>query len=327
MGAGRPQGGMRVRNISYLSAAVLYENLIVTQETKRINGQSSQIPVVTIYPKEGTFWSNHPYVILNAPWVTAEQKEAAQLFEAFLLDKPQQLKSLEYGFRPADPSIPLASPLDAQHGADPNQPQTILEIPSAPVIEGIQDLWRQTKKPVDLIVVMDISGSMSGDKISSARSSLLQFVGKLDDRDRLRIDLFNDQIATLTPLTPIGEKRQQVLDSVSGIFEQNDTRLYDAVLKAYEDLLREGDPDHIRAIVVLSDGDDTASNASLDQVMQQIESSAGEGGNAIKIFTIAFGDDADSDILKQIAEPSGGKQYDSSPDTIQKIYDEIATFF
>lgn len=315
------------RGPSYLSAAVLYENLIVAQETKRISGASSQIPVVAIYPKEGTFWSNHPYAILNAPWVTPEQKEAAQLFETFLLDKPQQLKALEFGFRPADPSIPLTAPLDAEHGVDITQPQTILEVPSASIITGIEDMWHTTKKPVDLIVVMDISGSMRGDKITTARSSLIQFIQKLDDRDRLRIDLFNDQIATLTPLTPIGEKRQQVMDSVSGIFEQNNTSLYDATLKAYQDLLVEGDLNHIRAIVVLSDGDDTASIATLDEVIQKIQASEEEGGNAIKVFTIAFGEDASADILKQIAEPSGGKQYDSSPETIQKIYDEIATFF
>lgn len=315
------------RGPSYLSAAVLYENLIVAQETKRISGASSQVPVVAIYPKEGTFWSNHPYAVLNAPWVTAEQKEAAELFETFLLDKPQQLEALKYGFRPADPSIPLTAPLDAEHGVDVSQPQTILEVPSASVITGIEDLWRTTKKPVDLIVVMDISGSMRGDKITTARSSLIQFVQKLDDRDRLRIDLFNDQITTLTPLTPIGDKRQQVVDNVSGIFEQNNTSLYDATLKAYQDLQTDGDPNHIRAIVVLSDGDDTASTASLNEVIQKIQASEEEGGNAIKVFTIAFGDDADSDILKQIAEPSGGKQYDSSPETIQKIYDEIATFF
>lgn len=315
------------RGPSYLSAAVLYENLVVAQETKRLNGQSSQIPVVAIYPKEGTFWSNHPYAIVNAPWVTTEQREAAGLFKDFLLDKPQQLKSLEYGFRPAEPTIPLTAPLDSQHGVDPTQPQTILEIPSAAVIQGIESLWRQTKKPVDLVVVMDISGSMAGEKITSARASLLQFINKLDDRDRLRIDLFSTEISTLTPLSPVGEKRQQVLDSVSGIFEDGNTSLYDAVLNAYDNLQAEGDPHHIRAIVVLSDGEDTISSASLEEVVQEIQASQGEGGNAIKIFTIAFGEGADADILKQIAEPSGGKQYNSSPDTIQKIYDEIATFF
>jgi Ca-activated chloride channel family protein len=312
---------------SYLSAAVMYENLVVAQEAKRLSGESSQIPVVAIYPKEGTFWSNHPYVILDAPWVTAEQKEAAETFETFLLDKPQQLKALDLGFRPSDPSIPLAAPLDTQHGADPTQPKTILEVPSAAVINTIQELWRQEKKPVDLIVVMDISGSMSGKKITSARSSLMEFIQKLDDRDRLQIDLFSSDLTTLTPLTELGGKRQQVLDSVSGIFENGSTILYDATNQAYQDLQLNGNPNHIRAVVVLTDGEDTASSTSLSDLLAKIQASQGEGGNSIKLFTIAFGSDANRDILKQIAEPTGGKEYDSSPETIQKIYDDIATFF
>lgn len=315
------------RGPSYLSAAVMYENLIVAQETKRLAGQSSQIPVVAIYPKEGTFWSNHPYVILDASWVKPEQKEAAGIFQAFLLDKPQQLKALELGFRPADPSIAMAAPLDAQHGADPSEPKTILEVPSSIMIDGIQQLWQQNKKPVDLIVVMDISGSMRGDRITSARASLLEFVKKIDDRDRLQIDTFSSTSTTITPLTEIGSKRQQVLDSVSGIFENGGTALYDSTLKAYQQLQKEGDPKHIRAVVVLTDGQDTESIITINQLISEINASQGEGGNSIKIFTIAFGDDADKDILKKIAEPTGGKEYNSSPENIQKIYDDIATFF
>jgi Ca-activated chloride channel homolog len=94
---------------SYLSAAVMYENLVAAQEDARLKGTSSQLSVVAIYPKEGTFWSDHPYAILNAPWVTAEQREAAKDFEAFLLDKPQQLAAIALGFRPADPSVPLTA--------------------------------------------------------------------------------------------------------------------------------------------------------------------------------------------------------------------------
>ena len=66
---------------------------------------------------------------------------------------------------------------------------------------------------------------------------------------------------------------------------------------------------------------------SLQDVTDRIKSPESEGGNAIKVFTIAFGSDADKSVLQAIADPSGGKQYDSSPDTIQKIYDDIATFF
>lgn len=316
------------RGPSYLSAAVLYENLVVAQEAKRIAGTSQQTPVVAIYPKEGTFWSNHPYVILDAPWVTDEQKAAAEDFAAFLLDKPQQQRAMELGFRPADPSIPLAAPLDANHGVDPAQPKTVLEIPSAKVIAGVQQLWREKKKPVDLVIVMDKSGSMAANgKIGAARNSLVQFIQQLDEADRLRVIVFSSELSDLTPLTPIGPKRDDVMRRVSGVIEGGETRLYDAVQQAYTDLVKDGDPKHIRAVVVLTDGKDTQSTASLQDVTQQIAASGGEGGNAIKLFTIAFGDDADKDVLKQLAEPTGGQQYNSDPSDIMKVYGEIATFF
>jgi Ca-activated chloride channel family protein len=315
------------RGPSYLSAAVLYENLVVEQETKRLTGQSSQLPVVAIYPEEGTFWSNHPYIILNAPWVSDEQRLAAQAFETFLHERPQQLKALELGFRPADPSIPLTAPLDAQHGVDSSQPKTVLEIPSAEVIAGIEDLWKQVKKPVDLVVLFDTSGSMQGDKIASARASLMQFVNLLDDRDRLEIIVFNSDLITLTDLSPMGEKRQDVLTRISGIVESGNTRLYDAVSLAYQELETKGDPNHIRSIIVLSDGEDTRSILPLDNLINQIDTASQEGGTSIKLFTIAFGQDAATDILIQIAEATGGKQYDGTPENINKVYQDISTFF
>jgi Ca-activated chloride channel family protein len=267
-------------------------------------------------------------VILNASWVTAEQQEAAQLFLDFLLDTPQQEKAIEYGFRPADPSIALDSPLDSQHGVDPNQPQTVLPVPSADVIEEILTLWQETKKPVDLTVVMDISGSMEGEKIAAARSSLMEFVGLLDDRDRIEIILFSSDIITMSELSDLGPKRSEVQTRISGVIEQGDTRLYDATLEAYERLEANGNPDHIRAIVVLTDGVDTMSASSLQDVIAELAPLSEEGGgNAIKIFTIGFGDNADEKTLQQISDITGGKQYQGDPTTIRDIYSDIATFF
>ncbi len=315
------------RGPSYLSAAVMYENLVAEQEAKRLRNEVSQLPVVAIYPKEGTFWSNHPYIILNALWVTDEQREAAEIFEDFLLAEEQQLGAIEYGFRPADPAIALSSPLDTQHGVDPQQPQTVLEVPEADVVAGILDLWRtEVKKPVDLVVVMDVSGSMEGEKISAARSSLIEFVRLLEGRDRLEIILFSDDLLVLTPLSELGDKREDVLTRVSGIIEGGDTRLYDAIQMAYDELEEQGDPKHIRAIVALTDGNDTASQIYLDQLMASVGDLT-EGGNATKVFTIAFGNNADRSILEQIAETTGAKQYDSDPDTIREVYADIATFF
>jgi Ca-activated chloride channel family protein len=315
------------RGPSYLSAAVLYENLVVQQESSRLSGASQQLPVVAIYPREGTFWANHPYTILNAPWVTDQARAAAADFQAFLLDRPQQLKALSLGFRPADPSIPLGAPLDAQHGVDTSEPKTVLETPTVDVISGVQALWDQVKKPVDLVVLLDVSGSMQGDKITSARKSLLQFVDLLGDRDRLEVIIFSSDITTLTDLTLLGPKRQSVKTHISGIIEGGNTRLYDAVAQGYQELQQKGDPSHIRAMAVLTDGQDTQSSLTLDDLVARINASSQEGGTAIKLFTIAYGSDADKTVLTSIADPSGGKEYDSTPENINKVYQDIATFF
>lgn len=312
---------------SYLSAAVMYENLVAAQEDARLKGTSSQLSVVAIYPKEGTFWSDHPYAILNAPWVTADQKEAAQAFEKFLLDKPQQLQAITLGFRPADPSIPLSAPLDAAHGVDIQQPKTVLEVPSADVIQAALGLWRQTKKPVDVTMVLDVSGSMAGEKIAALRSSVSQFVGLLDDNDRLGINIFNNVITPITPLSTLGPKRTDVNNHVSGLVEGGGTALYDAIGQAYDDMTKNGDTKHIRALLVMTDGMDTDSNSSLDDLMTKIGKTGEEGGNAIKVFTIAFGSDADQTVLKKIADAAGGQEYAADPKTVSQTYAAIATFF
>lgn len=314
------------RGPSYLSAAVLYENLVVAQESKRLSGASQQLPVVALYPKEGTFIANHPYVILNAPWVTDEQRAGAEVFQAFLLDRPQQLQALALGFRPADVSIPFAAPLDAQHGIDIAQPQAELAAPDGQTLTAVEDLWRETKKPVDLVALVDISGSMAGDKIAAARASLGQFIGLLDDRDRIQVLLFDDQVVSMGELAPLADVRTQLQTRVSGIVEDGDTALYDGIREAVAALEQSGDPDHIRAVVVLSDGQDTASQASVDQLIAEIGRS-GESGDSIKVFTIAFGDDADIDILTRISESTGARMYEGRPENINRIYAEIATFF
>lgn len=87
------------------------------------------------------------------------------------------------------------------------------------------------------------------------------------------------------------------------------------------------DPDHIRAMVVLSDGEDTISRSTLSEVLTEVGDVGEEGGNAIKIFTIAYGSGADTGILQQVADPTGGQQYSGDPESINKVYGEIALFF
>lgn len=315
------------RGPSYLSAAVLYENLVVEAYDKS-KYPTLPFPVVAIYPKEGTFWSDHPYVIPNAPWMTDELVAAAEQYRDFLLAPPQQERALQFGFRPSEPDIPITAPLTAENGVDPNQPQTLLAVPNAEVIQAVRGLWGENKKRVEVQVVLDVSGSMNDEgRLESAKQALNTFVGQLADQDTLGVITFSDAATELTPLTQLGPKREEVLQRVNGLFAQGGTRLIDTTLEAYQIMQQEPPGQNIRAIVVLSDGADTVSTNSQQTLFQTLRSD--ESGQSIKVFTIAFGTGSDVDVnfMEVVAETSGAQSYQSTPAEIQQVYQDIATFF
>lgn len=315
------------RGPAYLSAAVLYENLVV-ESYEQARYPNRPMPVVAIYPREGTFWSDHPFAILNAPWVDDELRAAAATYRDFLLARPQQERALQFGFRPADPTIAIGEPISLAYGVDPTEPKTLLEVPSAAVTEAVRDLWGQNKKRVEVMVVLDISGSMNEEqRLVQARTALRAFIDQLDDADSLGVTVFNANARELTPLGPLGPKRQDVLQRIDGLFADGGTRLIDTVREAYEQMQRLPPGERIRALVVLSDGADNRSTGTAEELLQLLR--ANQEGRSIKVFTIAYGTgtDVDVELMKAIAEASGAKTYTSDPTKIDQVYRDIATFF
>jgi len=101
-----------------------------------------------VYYPPALLWSDHPFCIVNADWVTPQQTAGAKLFMDYLTDKPaQELALLKYGFRPVDKSIPLeqtGSPFDryAANGFRSdlsNLPD--VEIPAGNVLNTLRDFW------------------------------------------------------------------------------------------------------------------------------------------------------------------------------------------
>ncbi len=77
---------------------------------------------------------------------------------------------------------------------------------------------------------------------------------------------------------------------------------------------------------MLTDGIDNRSSAGLDDVIGLAGANGGEG-NGIRMFTIAYGSEADVDGLKRLAEAFGGKAYVGDPDSIRSVYTQISSFF
>jgi Ca-activated chloride channel homolog len=319
---------MLARGPRFLSAAVLYENLVVDAYVQP-EFKDRELDLVAIYPKEGTFWIDNPYIVLDAPWVSAKKKRAAERFRDYLLSKAVQTEALtRYGFRPADPGIPTTAPLDAAHGVDPKQPKTLLAAPDPELVRKLLEAWRKTKKTVDLEFVFDRSGSMRGEPLRNAKQGAREFVGLLDGRDRVATVFFNHLVPAVAEPRSVAEARQELLDAIDGTFAEGGTALYDAISVSHQKLeasARE-QPKRMHALVVLSDGRDESSKGSLHQLITRISPSA-ETATAVRIFTVAYGSGADPAVLAQVAEASGGAPFKGDERSIRQIYQDLAAFF
>ncbi|MHA2029378.1 MAG: substrate-binding domain-containing protein [Candidatus Kariarchaeaceae archaeon] len=130
-----------------LKTAIIYENLVIEK-----NKEITDDKIVAIYPEEGTLLNDHPYAILDAPWVSDQDRELANDFLNFLLLEETQIKAIEEGFRPAidiDTSVPeFQETFTSENGVK----QTLEGIPiysidkiKSEILERIPDLWTATR--------------------------------------------------------------------------------------------------------------------------------------------------------------------------------------
>jgi Ca-activated chloride channel homolog len=308
------------RGTSYLSAAVLYENVVIESYTK-----ASVSPLVAIYPVEGTFWSDHPYAILDGTWVSPSQRAGAEVFLAYLKAKPQQLQAMAMGFRPVDPTIKIAPPIDESHGVDPLQPQTLLEVPSASVLNALLASWRKTKKTSDVVVVFDKSGSMAGSPLEQAKAGAKQFLRTLDARDQVTLLFFDNNVYPPYGPVTVGTKLAELDARIDGVAAAGETAMLSATKKAYELLASRAktSANRIRAAVVMTDGNDNRSTVSQQDLMTLL---GGESRQAT-IFTIAYGGNASRDSMKNLADAGGGSFSTGDISSIVEVYRDLAAFF
>jgi ABC-type Fe3+ transport system substrate-binding protein len=123
--------------------AVVYENLAISQIT---NAQGRWGNLKVYYPPL-TLWSDHPAVVLQGDWVTPKQRAAARQWLAYLRSRRVQERALAFGFRPADPEVPLktkdpSNPFTrlAEHGILVDVPP-VAEVPEGPVVRNLLTMW------------------------------------------------------------------------------------------------------------------------------------------------------------------------------------------
>jgi Ca-activated chloride channel family protein len=308
----------------FLDAFVVQEQLVV-----RHNLQHG-LELVAIYPSEGTLWEDHPLALLETPERTAEERQAFQLFQEYLLSEEVQRLVLGRGYRPADLSISLAgpdSPIDSANGADPARPYTTMQIPSQAVIKVVQDVWLFTKRHANVYLVVDVSGSMAGAKLEDTQQALVAFIDQMSgDWERVGLITFASGVSEQMPLTQLGQGRDALLASIDQLQAGGNTALVDGVELAYTKLSDLADSERINAIVVMTDGRENASRTRASTLAAHIEQST-QSATPILVFCIAYGSDADYQVLERLAVAGGGFAAEGDMETIRTLYETLSTYF
>lgn len=203
---------------------------------------------------------------------------------------------------------------------------TVLIHLKAPLIRGRQNGGRNQAKlppvaqnsraPVDLVTVLDVSGSMAGTKLALLKRAMSFVIQNLGPSDRLSVIVFSSTARRLFPLrrmTDVG--RQQALQAVSCLFSSGGTNIAEGLRKGAKVLMDRKWKNPVNSIILLSDGQDTYTVNSPGgthprpdyQSLLPISIHRNNGaGLQIPVHAFGFGADHDSSSMHSISEKSGG---------------------
>jgi Ca-activated chloride channel family protein len=162
-------------------------------------------------------------------------------------------------------------------------------------------------RPVDMVMVLDRSGSMNGPKIEDARRAMLDLLASLKDGDRLALVTYSSGVrrhAGLTPLTP--SNRQRLAAAIRSFHAQGGTNLGAGLRNGLDLMVDQPDGERLRRVILISDG--LANRGITDPTaLGRMASVAVEGGFAVS--TVGVGSDFNERLMTTIADQGTGRYY------------------
>jgi len=318
------QQELRRHGLGYASAAAMEETTLI--DFNREAGDGPRLRAV--YPSEGTFVSDNPLITLRGPWVTREKRDAAAVFAEYLQREVTPELAGRYGFRPADEGAAPAGNVTAANGVDPAQPAIVLSLPEPKVLARIKAAWHADRKPANVMAVLDNSLSMSDErKLDYAKEGLKAFLAEAAPQDRIGLMKFSSEVRELVPIASMAANRKRLLRAIDEIVPEGETALRDAVVDGVRAVDAKLDKDAINAVVMLTDGQNNASNRTVEEVAAELAAHGQREVGQIRVFTIAYGSEPNEAELSRYAQESGGKPYEAGRQNIQAVYQQISSFF
>ena len=310
----------------WANIASVYESSVIEANSEPAsNGTRYE----AIYPK-ATFTSNMRAILPQAPWVSPDEKAAAEQVIAHLRSPEMQKIATELGLRPGTSGVALGAKFLPEFGVNPKETYDSLRPPKPPVIEAMLKSWQEfAKKPSQVVLLVDSSGSMEGDKLPAVQNTLRDYIEKLGPKEKIILIDFDDRVKPplIADGTPTG--RKQAMDFIINLNADGGTALYDAAITARNWLQKNLRPNAINAIIILTDGQDTDSYISLQELNKELQKSNFSSDKRLAFFTIGYGNEGefDAEALKSIAELNGGYYRQGNSQSISRLLSDLQLEF
>jgi tight adherence protein B len=171
--------------------------------------------------------------------------------------------------------------------------------------------------PVGVVMAIDASGSMSGDPIEAAKTAAKDFVSQARPEDRIALITFSDEVLVISGFTNNTKELNTRIDSIEA---GGETAFNDAVIKGIELYDAPSAQNLLSNMIVLTDGADTASVATLDEAVAAVAS------GDVRVFGVALeSPDFNPDPVEQIAQAGKGLFLSTpDPEELSTLYEEIS---
>jgi Ca-activated chloride channel family protein len=304
---------------------VNYESVILSLN----DSGALEEPLTVVYPADGVVTADYPLTLLSDP-----SEEAlggyGLLVEDLTSEGTQQQIADRTRRRPVAAGAELSPPVPS-----------LVELPfpaSRAVVDGlVADYSASLRRPARTVYVLDVSGSMKGDRIEELRSalgaltgadggSLAQSTQTFQEREEVTLLPFATRPAD--PLTfvletgAVDEVSADLSEAVAGLEAEGHTAAYDALVRAYG-LLEEGTgsgDQPLMSVVLMTDGE-VNRGAGLDGFRQSLATRSDEVAR-VPVFTVLFGE-SDVPEMTELAELTGGRVFDAREQDLEQVFREI----